>query len=542
VNPLLAERQMHGNQAMQHLLKSRVVQTKLKIGQPDDEYEREADRVAEQVMRMPLPRRASSGILSNQRICPMCEEEKPRRQPIEEEALLQAKGLSGQKAETTPDLQSHIDALRVGGQPLAESERAFFEPRFGYDLSRVRVHSDSRASEVADLLNARAFTLGQHIAFGAGQYNPRIEKGQRLLAHELVHAIQQISDTPSPIGYKTQSDRRGIACEAVLNELLIQMEEGEREEEVGAETRQVQQEINVALYDRNPAHMHPGSSELQAFHGWAAAWGRDYNASSHAVRTHDNIREALIRVIELLPPDGIIGTIACFGHGSSSSGWIGMGDIGDVLLDPDIRNKLSSNLRVILYMCLTGASPESRLPTIEQGGEEPARRAGGMRSFAARLRNRLAEAQIGNAEVWAHTVEGVAVTSPHWRVFADEGAPGEAFFSTVFDMITLPIEFLHLSMRYQRLDDEARARRVRRKEFPTSSADLIDRWMWNFYLNLVRGEEIATRIPMDPERCRQEILLNWRSYRNGNKRVLIPGKIGYNFLNANDFEDLPHLA
>jgi hypothetical protein len=83
--------------------------------------------------------------------------------------------------------------------------------------------------------------------------------------------------------------------------------------------------------------------------------------------------------------------------------------------------------------------------------------------------------------------------------------------------------------------------RVISKEFPTGSADLRDRWMWNFYLNFVRGEEIATRIPMEPDQCQEEIWLNWRAYRDGDKSVLRPGKIGYDFLNTNDFEDLPLL-
>lgn len=186
-----------GNLAVQSLIKSRVLQAKLRVGQPNDIYEQEADRVAEQVMRMPELHVVSNGTVSNgtssvQRTCPRCEKEKLRRQSIideeEKEKLLQTKGISEQNAETKPDLESRINAIRGGGQPLAESERAFFEPRFGYDFSSVRVHTDSDA---ARRVNAQAFTIGQDVVFGAGEYAPRTREGQKLLAHELTHVIQQ---------------------------------------------------------------------------------------------------------------------------------------------------------------------------------------------------------------------------------------------------------------------------------------------------------------------------------------------------------------
>lgn len=134
---------------------------------------------------------------------------------------------------------------------------------------------------------------------------------------------------------------------------------------------------------------------------------------------------------------------------------------------------------------------------------------------------------------------GAAITSPHCRAFTDEGTPGEAFFRTVFDEIEVPIDFMQLSLRYGRLDEESR--QSRSKEFPISSADLCDRWMWRFYLNFVRGEEIATRIPMEPDQCHEGIWLNWHAYHDSGNRVLRPGRIWYDFLNTNDYEDLPYL-
>jgi hypothetical protein len=196
-----------GNQAVQRLIKSGALQAKLRIGQPGDKYEQEADRVADAVMRMPEPQEASSGAPSIQRACPTCEEDELRRQPIkeeeeelqrqpieDEEEELQAKATSGRISEANPNIESRIQSLKGGGRPLSENDRAFFEPRFGHDFSQVRMHSDAKAAEAARAVNARAFTVGNDMVFGERQYAPGTTAGQRLLAHELTHVVQQSED------------------------------------------------------------------------------------------------------------------------------------------------------------------------------------------------------------------------------------------------------------------------------------------------------------------------------------------------------------
>jgi len=163
-----------GNQVVQRLFKSGTLQAKVKIGKPNDKYEKEADRVADIVMRMPEPK-----------ILRQTEPEEEEEEPI------QAKRNSSSTAIATPGIESSINSLRGGGQPLPESTRKYFKPRFGYDFSGVRVHADSKASETAKSINARAFTKGKNIVFGAGQYSPETSKGRRLLAHELTHVVQQ---------------------------------------------------------------------------------------------------------------------------------------------------------------------------------------------------------------------------------------------------------------------------------------------------------------------------------------------------------------
>jgi hypothetical protein len=227
---LLALQQTHGNRYVQRVVAG--IQAKLKVGQPGDVYEQEADRVADAVMRMPDPRvqrqvepeeekeeTLQSKPLANQITSfvhvqrqeePEEEEEeemlqaKPLAEEItplvlrqvepeegEEELQARAKATSGHLSEVTPNFESNILSLRGGGQPLPKSERAYFEPRFGQDFSQVRVHTDTRAAESARAVNARAFTVGQDVVFGSGHYASGTSEGQRLMAHELTHVVQQ---------------------------------------------------------------------------------------------------------------------------------------------------------------------------------------------------------------------------------------------------------------------------------------------------------------------------------------------------------------
>jgi len=140
---------------IRQLLNQPVIQPKLTIGEPNDKYEHEADRVADHMIQTP----ASMAKIQQQKAG-----ERPAIQPSD-------RGLSTQ-------------------------ERSFFEPRFGHDFSQVQIHSDARSAEMADALNAEAFTLGRDIYFGSGKYRPRTRETDRLLAHELAHVVQQSRTGP----------------------------------------------------------------------------------------------------------------------------------------------------------------------------------------------------------------------------------------------------------------------------------------------------------------------------------------------------------
>ena len=104
---------------------------------------------------------------------------------------IQTKPKAGKTSEVTSVISSGIQSLQGGGQSLPGSERNFFEPRFGADFSKVRIHNDTQAGRLARSVNARAFTHGYNVVFGAGEYFPGTLSGRKLIAHELAHVIQQ---------------------------------------------------------------------------------------------------------------------------------------------------------------------------------------------------------------------------------------------------------------------------------------------------------------------------------------------------------------
>ncbi len=105
-------------------------------------------------------------------------------------ATLQRRTARGGRTPATAPPIVH-DVLRSPGQPLDAPTRAFMEPRFGHDFGKVRVHADARAAESARAVNALAYTVGHDVVFGAGQYSGTTKAGRELLAHELVHVMQQ---------------------------------------------------------------------------------------------------------------------------------------------------------------------------------------------------------------------------------------------------------------------------------------------------------------------------------------------------------------
>lgn len=150
----------------------KVIQPKLSVNTPGDRYELEADAIAEKVMRM--------------------KDDNPQAgesQELVASPLIQAKGDADNSV--SPVIYDKIKASQGSGTTLDSNTQSFMSSRFGFDFSNVKIHTDNEAAWLNQEINARAFTLGNDIFFNAGQYGSGSESGKQLLAHELVHTLQQ---------------------------------------------------------------------------------------------------------------------------------------------------------------------------------------------------------------------------------------------------------------------------------------------------------------------------------------------------------------
>ena len=184
------------DQGPQERMQAAGIQGKLTVGAAGDVYEHEADRVANQVMRSPGPEACSCG-----GHCPKCQ------------GKISTASHNGKGA---APLQEPLVAgvLREPGKPLDAATRTDMESRFGHEFGRVRVHADGEAAESARHLSARAYTAGDHVVFGAGEYAPGTSGGRWLLAHELTHVAQQSS------GRGPQAGAQGVVQRAPTISIL----------------------------------------------------------------------------------------------------------------------------------------------------------------------------------------------------------------------------------------------------------------------------------------------------------------------------------
>ena len=199
-----------------------VIQKKLEIGEPDDKYEKEADRMADQVLQMkPMddadaPKKGGTVI---QRKCANCEEEEHiRKKPLIDQItpLVQRRGIGiNEGGMASKGVTSRITSAKGGGHRMDPGTQTYMESGFGADFSNVRIHTGSHAAQLSKELNAQAFTVGNDIFFNKGKYNPAAHSGKHLLAHELTHTLQQsgshrrkIQKIPEDDSYSLYSDAR----------------------------------------------------------------------------------------------------------------------------------------------------------------------------------------------------------------------------------------------------------------------------------------------------------------------------------------------
>jgi len=194
-----------GNRALLSLLRSGRLQRKARVSQPADPLERDADCAADAIVSGAYAHTAHQNISGD-----------VQRMPTEDEKLARALGLGSSSARedvqsTVPEDEADTRAAEVvgqlyGGRNLDESTRALMESRFGESFSDVRIHIGHRAGELADSLQSRAFTVGENIVFAESQFAPETTEGQRVLAHELAHVIQQRRPT-GPVASEKDAER-----------------------------------------------------------------------------------------------------------------------------------------------------------------------------------------------------------------------------------------------------------------------------------------------------------------------------------------------
>jgi hypothetical protein len=174
-----------------------VIKPKLSINEPGDHYEREADAMADKVMRLTDASAIHNAFFKPaantiQRKCQACEED---------DKHVHRKENDGKETTGSNGLDNYVNTLSSSGQPMPESSRKFFEPKFGHDFSKVKLHTDSVAAKSAQSINALAYTTGNNIVFNSGQYSPESDSGKKLMAHELTHVVQQ-KESPQTIRRK----------------------------------------------------------------------------------------------------------------------------------------------------------------------------------------------------------------------------------------------------------------------------------------------------------------------------------------------------
>jgi hypothetical protein len=187
VNARSATPQAEGPNLLWHQLATRV-QAKLSVSAPGDPFEREADQVADQVMRMPTPtvQRACAACTAGGARCPKCADEEREKAA---RPLIQRKAQGVCETETSVSDEFLTD---LGpGQRLDRATQDFMESRFNHSFEDVRIHTGAKAAASARAIQARAYTTGSHVVFGEAEYTPYSSRGQRVLAHELTHTIQQ---------------------------------------------------------------------------------------------------------------------------------------------------------------------------------------------------------------------------------------------------------------------------------------------------------------------------------------------------------------
>lgn len=364
------------------------------------------------------------------------------------------------------------EVLNSPGQPLDAETRRFMEPRFGHDFSHVRVHTDAKAAESVQTVNAHAYAVRQDVVFGAGQYASGTEAGKRLMAHELAHAIQQrnlVQPLTGHFGISSSTDvseqQAQRATSAVMNgetftvtpqEAKIARQSITDTKDAGVkdvETRLGEQLLSqfpdgvaVAYYSidstKEPQHRAEEWAKRENALGIKGSkikadtlvFGRSIPESQEIKATLSAIGKVLDTAVKKASPTADkapnsaakIHILAVFAHGTSD--WCGLGSgitkSSATSIVKAISPALTSDVNVILYVCST-----ARGQTEKESWTEGTWEGSGADSLAGEVRDALLKEGLGQATVWRHTTVGHVSRNPALRQFKAESGKGTAGIS-----------------------------------------------------------------------------------------------------------------
>ena len=402
----------------------------------------------------------------------------------------------------------------------SSAERVMAAPS-SFDFTRVRVHNDSTAADLAAREHARAYTVGHHIVFGAGRYAPHDPAGKALLSHELSHVVQQ--STAGVLALQRQELAKPAPAPAPDPEVVL----GERL------VKDFPSGIALAFYAPMPYEQEEARNAAQRWAGREQALGingADVKAENAvfgaAMSDDDHPLVATIQAIgrmltaavakapsnpvgPLLPGTGpaTVRTFAIFAHGGSD--WCGLGSITSARAASIIKSiapALAANVNVILFSCNAGREPDASEDWVK-GTMRP----GGKSSLAAVTRDALvAEGRSGS--VWGHTTTGHTSENFALREFATSsgaGSEGESFVAryvfTEADKLTTAGELL----------DDVRALGYEVSPRGATKADaVVENEMYRCYAEANRtltfsGGKLAESAPVHPAAVGKQIKDYW---------------------------------
>ena len=468
-------------------------QAKLTVGQPDDPYEREADAVADQVVsgsNKATPAVQPKPISTIQRLATPNEEkmpgtndarmkedrdiqEKPEPERKEEEmpvqkmeapkeedktiqkaaeleeepdTAVQQKSESGQSAGKSP-LSSRLSQSRGRGEPLPAPVRTQMEQGIGADFSDVRIHRDSESVDMNKDLRAQAFTHGQDVYFNAGKFDPQGLEGQRLLAHELTHVVQQNSTETikrkesAPVSPQQSDDEKTLLGQQIID--------------------QFPNGLNIAVYDTDETEFENKASE------WAVsqnAVGVDSkkldNLSAKNIKfglamSDKNLFNKISKLIEFIKSAvetastahnmpyvediSKINSIAFFSHGSSN--WTNVDPLDPYSGKPadfikNIAPYLKPNVNIMFYACNV-----ARALNEEHSWTKGTFESGGKGSYNSKIASYLNDQGIDDARVWGHTTTGHVTDNFALRYFSSNSKGQNAGLSYVDEYVFTPYDY-----------------------------------------------------------------------------------------------------